>query len=159
VLGTSPMSLSGECASSWWIPPLNHLQLRPLDSLRRPCPAQSLRTLEPVGPFPPSSLPTLPPQCHPYHRPHARTRVLLLSIRAPSSSAPFDPRVDSETNAQLPSNYRSYAFVEFRSTRDAEDAYYDMLVLYPLFLFVTLSYGFLSQARSHVRGFSPRHPG
>jgi hypothetical protein len=32
------------------------LQLRPLDSLRRPRPAQSFRTLQPVGPFPLFSL-------------------------------------------------------------------------------------------------------
>jgi hypothetical protein len=56
------------------------LQLRPLDSLRRTRPAQSFRTLQPVGPFPPLSLPTLPPQCHPYHRPHERMHTRARSL-------------------------------------------------------------------------------
>ena len=48
-------------------------------------------------------------------------------FRAPSSSAPFDlASIPNESSTSL--NYRSYAFVEFRSTRDAEDAYYDMYV-------------------------------
>ena len=60
-------------------------------------------------------------------------------------SAPFDLASNpNESSTSL--DCRSYAFVEFRSTRDAEDAYYDMYVQsfslslffpapYPRFLF------------------------
>src|SRR5882757_1348266 len=57
---------------------------------------------------------------------HACTHIFI-SIRAPSSSAPFE-LASSPNESSTSLDYRSYAFVEFRSTRDAEDAYYDMYV-------------------------------
>ena len=81
-------------------------------------------------------------------------------FRAPSSSAPFDlASIPNESSTSL--NYRSYAFVEFRSTRDAEDAYYDMYVpsAFPFFQHLIFQKNKLSQAWTHVRGFAPRYTG
>jgi hypothetical protein len=81
-------------------------------------------------------LPALSLQCHEIlHRTFARrlarthTRMsAFFQFRAPSSSASFD-LASSPNESSTSLDYRSYAFVEFRSTRDAEDAYYDMYVL------------------------------
>ena len=67
-------------------------------------------------------------------------------------SAPFDLASNpNESSTSL--DCRSYAFVEFRSTRDAEDAYYDMYVQslpFPIFPEPYPWGFFLSQARTHV---------
>jgi hypothetical protein len=128
--------------------PLKHLtnrissQLWPLNSLRCPRSPQSICTLESVGTFPRLFLPALSQQPHecpssPHVRPsspHAHThtctpRIFSFRFRAPSSSAPFD-LASSPNESSTCLDCRSYAFVEFRSTRDAEDAYYDMYVCY-----------------------------
>jgi hypothetical protein len=51
-------------------------------------------------------------------------------------SAPFDLASNpNESSTSL--DCRSYAFVEFRSTRDAEDAYYDMYVSFTPFPYLS----------------------
>jgi hypothetical protein len=67
-------------------------------------------------------------------------------------SAPFD-LASSPKESSTSLDCRSYAFVEFRSTRDAEDAYYDMYAPSShLFTFphILPNFFFLSQARTHV---------
>lgn len=49
------------------------------------------------------------------------TPILYASENKTITQRAFSPRI----------RLRSYAFVEFRSQRDAEDAYYDMYVLIP----------------------------
>jgi len=51
-------------------------------------------------------------------------------------SAPFD-LASSPNESSTSLDCRSYAFVEFRSTRDAEDAYYDMYAHLPLYFLST----------------------
>src|SRR6267154_3045304 len=75
---------------------------------------------------------------------HACTHIFI-SIRAPSSSAPFE-LASSPNESSTSLDYRSYAFVEFRSTRDAEDAYYDMYSTVSLHLFSTTNFPILFQA-------------
>ena len=79
---------------------------------------------------------------------HARTH-LFLSISSAVVFRAIRSRVESEPKLNVPQNYRIYAFVEFRSTRDAEDAYYDMYVL-PYFFSSFLSYSLGTDACSRV---------
>jgi hypothetical protein len=148
------------------------LQLRPLDSLRRPRPAQSFRTLQPVGPFPLSpsyssaAVPPVPPPARTYAHTRARSlsRTHTRNFTFDSSAVVFRAlRSSRRFRNETLNPPRTIAVTLLSSSAALATLRTPTMTCWCYILFsldlVTLSYGFLSQARSHVRGFSPRHPG
>lgn len=71
------------------------------------------------------------------------------SLRFPDASH-LDSRTNCRSTILISISIRSYAFVEFRSNRDAEDAYYDMYVFF--YSIVSIHKSFIIRRR-HGRYF------
>jgi len=85
-------------------------------------------------------------------RTHTHARIFSFRFERRRLSAPFD-LASSPNESSTSLDYRSYAFVEFRSTRDAEDAYYDMYVSITSFSFLSTPDPCFSLRLRHGRMF------